>query len=149
MMTGTSYKTSAMIAFARNDEAFYGLPALVGGVLAQTGATVSRLDLGLSGNSIRYVTDHGVLEILGRLHDDGAWQVTVTCDQGGSPGRQLCFQIVRRLIARLSVSSVFWQPTRQRLAPDSFTWHALAVGPQRWRAPAVTINPASPGPAPI
>lgn len=148
MVTDASHKTSAMIAFAANEAAaFYDLPPIIDGALTQTGVTVSALDLGLSGDSIRYATDHGILEILGRLHDDGAWQVTVTCETGGSLGRQLCFQIVRRLIARLSVSSVFWQPTRQRLTPAGFTWHALAVAPQRWRAPAVTIIPASHGAA--
>ncbi|WP_085852414.1 hypothetical protein [Palleronia marisminoris] len=133
-----------MIAFASNEAAgFYDLPALIGGVLSRTGASISALDLGLSGDSIRYATDHGDLELLGRLHDDGAWQVTVTCDAVGGLGRQLCFQVVRRLIGRFPVSSVFWQPTRQRLAPGSFTWHALTVSPRRWRAPSITIFPAN------
>lgn len=129
-----------MVALARNEAAdFYDLPALIGDVLSRTGASISALDLGLSGDSIRYATDHGDLELIGRLHDDGAWQVTVTCEAGGCAGRQLCFQVVRRLIGRFPVSSVFWQPTRQRLTPGSFTWHALTAPPRRWRAPSMKI----------
>lgn len=138
------HKTSATIALARHEAiSFYQLPGLVGDVLIHTGATITSLDLGLRGDSIRYGTDQGEVALYGRARDDGSRQVGVTCDAltygSRDIGRQLCFQIVRRLIGRLSVSSVFWQPTRQRMSPGSFTWDGLADAAQRWGASSASV----------
>ncbi|WP_375263272.1 hypothetical protein [Palleronia sp.] len=138
------HKISATIAFARTETtAFYQLPAIIGRVLTQTGATITALDLGLRGDSIRYVTDHGEVALYGRLGSDWSRQAGVSCDAliygTRDSGRQLCFQIVRRMIGRLSVSSVFWQPTRQRMTPESFTWDSLTEAAQRWSPSPINV----------
>ena len=146
-MIEISYKTSATIAFSpAHAPEFYDLPPHVAGVLAQFGASVVALDLGFRGDSFRYASDLAEVTVRRRPDGPGLRQITVTCDTiaNGSPtcGRQLCFQIVRRLISRLRVSSVFWQPTRHRLTPNGFTWDAVADVSHRVAAQSSGVVPA-------
>lgn len=141
------HKTSATVAFARNEATeFYCIPSFIGSVFSQTGATITALDLGLRGESIRYMTDHGQVALIGRSGRNGARQVSVTCDAlihgARDTDRTICFQIVRRLIGRLSVSSVFWHATRQRMTADRFTWDCLTDTAQRWGASYASIAPS-------
>ena len=135
-MIEISHKTAATVTLDTTSRlAFNDLPALVSWLLKQADVTVHNLDIGLMGDSIEYMTDHGSLTLTMRDCPAGGSQIEILCNTlvrgSREVGRQLAYQVVRRLIARADVASVMWHPTRQRIFPESFTWGRLADAPQR------------------
>jgi len=149
-MIEISHHTVATISLTTDAQfQFRELPATLAGVLSQADARIHRLDLALRGNSLDYATDQGRVEAQARRGDDGTHRVTVSCNTlirgSREVGRQICFQMCRRLIARHDVASVFWRPTRQLLEPHEFSWNALLDLPQRFAGPARMYVPAQLG----
>lgn len=139
-----SHKTAATLTLDRGAALdFASLPAVIGWCLSQAAIRVERIDLCFRGHSAEYHSDHGVIEIHARFREDGKWQIRVSCNTlvrgTRESGRQLCFQLARRVVARRAVETIYWQPTRQDLPPSCFVWHALADLPQRFAAPAATL----------
>lgn len=127
---------------------FYGLAATIATFLVQAEAQILALDLGLAGESIEYRTDRGDVRV--SRADDGT--LVVVCDTlrrgDRETGRQICFQLTRRLLTRCPIIAVHWHPTQQRLAADRFTWGRLMDMPQRFAQPAIQFVPV-PHPGPI
>ena len=135
-MIEISHKTAATVTLSPASTLdLHDLPAIVRWLLGQADVKIHRLDLCLTGESIDYITDHGSVTLSMCASDDGQHRIAIVCNtlvRGDcETGRQLAFQIVRRLIARTDVASVFWTPTRQRLQSDDFTWGRLNDAPQR------------------
>ncbi|QFU08320.1 hypothetical protein PARPLA_02919 [Rhodobacteraceae bacterium THAF1] len=135
-MIEISHKTAAAVVLdAKADVTLNDLPGIVGWLLMQSDVQVHSLGLGVTGETLEYMTDHGRLTLEIRGTEDGTRQIDIACTAlvrgNREVGRQLCFQIVRRLIARTKVSSIYWQPTRQRIVPTDFTWADLEAAPKR------------------
>ena len=135
-MIELSHKTVATVTLAPQAElTLVALPGLISWMLSQADVQIHRLDLCIPDERIDYRTDHGTLTFKMLEGPEATRQIAVTCNtlvRGTREiGRQLCFQIINRLIARTAVTAIFWQPTRQTLDPAAFTWHQLADAPQR------------------
>ncbi len=136
-MIEISHKTSTTLAVSNAYRLrFYQLPEIVSPALAQTGACIRAVDVGLEGYSIEYDTDQGRIRLDYARGESGSRELTIACDttRRGSreTGRQICFHLARRLISRYPIAAIYWRPTRQHLQPENFTWGALADLPQRF-----------------
>ena len=151
-MIEISHRTAATLTLTADaDFVFRDLPPLLSRLLIQAEAAIRRIDLAFQGDSVDYMTSEGDIALKARLGEDGRRRIVIACNTlvrgNREAGRQLCFEICRRLNATHSVSSIFWQPSRQTIAPDRFTWGALRDLPQRFAAPSTTFVPVQLGSA--
>ncbi len=148
-MIQISHKAKATLEIeGRRQLDFYALSAVVARFLDQAGAKITALDLGLAGESIAYRTDLGDVSLL--RCESGS--LVLTCDTlrrgDRETGRQICFQLTRRLLTRCPVRAVNWHATQQRLEPQRFSWGRLQDLPQRFASPEMrVVFPAHAGPA--
>lgn len=136
-MIEISPKVSASLTLGGDREfRFFDLPPVIGQLLEQADVRVFRIDLGLDGDSVEYSTEQGVVRVERVVDSRGTESLRILCNtlRRGSRevGRQICYQLVRRLISRCQVAVVHWRPTRQTLLPDEFRWAALADLPQQF-----------------
>lgn len=118
---------------------FFALAPVVARFLGQAEARIFALDLGLGGDTIEYRTDLGDLA----LHRPTPRTLCLTCDTlrrgDRETGRQLCFQLTRRLLSRYPVRVVHWHATQQRLEAERFSWGRLRDLPQRFARPEIHL----------
>ncbi len=145
-MIEISPKVSATLTL-RQDRGFrfFDLPPVIVQLLTRAGVHVYRVDLAFEGNSARYETDQGTVSVTHAVDARGTERLVILCDtlRRGSRevGRQICYELVRRLIARCRVATVHWRASRQTLLPEEFRWAALADLPQRFTCHAPVSDP--------
>lgn len=145
-MIEISPKVSATLTLCRDRGfRFFDLPPVIGQLLTKVGIHVFRVDLAFDGNSARYETDQGTVSVTHAVDARGTERLVILCDtlRRGSRevGRQICYELVRRLIAGCRVATIYWRATRQTLLPEEFRWAALADLPQRFTCHTPATGP--------
>ena len=114
---------------------FYDLASPICWCLRQADIAIQYQDMGITGDSMVFVTDHGRIAIERSRSTDRNVEIVVQVEADEAcdvlVARQVCYQLIRRLCHRAKITSIVWQPSLQVLRPAQFTWGVLQDMPRR------------------
>ena len=135
-MNTSIHSIAATLRFTReNAPDFYDLAGPVAWCLRQADVAIERQDMGLSGDSIDFMTDHGTIRVKSKCAGTHHVEIMLAVEAGSTAdtivARQICYQLIRRLCHRAKITSIVWQPSLQILRPAQFSWGVLQDMPRR------------------
>ncbi|MBJ3763554.1 hypothetical protein ILP92_12430 [Maribius pontilimi] len=114
---------------------FYDLASPICWCLRQAEIHIRDQDMGFSGDSMSFVTDHGTISVNRKQSKADSVEIAIEVSADSSEdvtvARQICYQLIHRLCHRAKITSIVWQPSRQVLRPAQFTWAVLQDMPRR------------------